>query len=177
MINPVWHNIFRRRGSEDSLRYFLSTLPFFVKLDRRDLKCLESLVHIRTYQADEAIFGQGDLGTGMYIIRTGKVQIFTNDDLDHEHSLALLEQGDFFGEIALTASRARSASAKALEPTVLVGLFRSDMIAAVKQHPQSMARILLGLNRIIGDRLLHCNQQLEETRKQLNRALESARHD
>ncbi len=177
MINPVWHNIFRRRGSEDSLRYFLSTLPFLDKLDRRDLKCLENLVHIRTYQADEAIFGQGDLGTGMYIIRTGKVQIFTSEDHDQEHLLALLEQGDFFGEIALTASRPRSASAKALEPTVLVGLFRSDMVDAVKQHPKSLAKILLGLNRVIGDRLLHCNQQLEETRKKLNKALEATSHD
>lgn len=160
-MNPLWQNIFRTRPSEQSLAYFLGTVPAFNKLEKRDLDFLENIVHIRNYQTDETIFAQGDIGSGMYIIRSGKVQIFSHDKLDRSQDHALLETGDFFGEIALTASRPRCASAKALEPSVLIGLFRSDVEEAIRRHPGAAANIMFGLNRVISDRLLQCNLQLQ----------------
>ncbi len=165
-MNPFWHNIFRSRGYEQTLAYFLSTVPAFNKLDKRDLALLENLVHVRNYQADEAVFTEGDIGSGMYIIRSGQVQIFTRDEQGRESEQAMLGVGDFFGEIALTASRPRCATARTTEATVLVGLFRSDMLEAVRRHPAPSAKIMLGLNRVISDRLLQCSLQLEALKKQ-----------
>ena len=165
-MNPFWQNIFRRRPDEASLAYFLGTLPIFSKLEKRDLEYLEHIVHLRNYQAEEMVFNQDDIGSGMYIIRSGQVQIFTYDDQGRETEQAVLESGDFFGEIALTATRPRCASARALEPAVLVGLFRSDILDALRRSPGPAARIMLGLNRVISDRLLQCNLQLQELKKQ-----------
>ena len=139
----------------------------FKKLDKRELGFLENIVHVRNYESEEIIFSEGDIGSGMYSIRSGQVQVFNRDEQGNETEQALLETGDFFGEVALTASRPRCASARTTEPTVLVGLFRSDMLEAVRRHPAPAAKIMLGLNRVVSDRLLQCSVQLEELKKQL----------
>lgn len=167
-MNPFWQNIFRNRGNEDTLNYFLSTIPIFNKLDKRELAFLENTVHVRNYGPDEVIFSEGDIGSGMYFIRTGEVQIYKLDELGQEEEITTLETGDFFGEVALTASRPRNASARTTEVTVLVGLFRSDFLEAVRRHPIPAAKILVGLNRIVSDRLLQCSNQLDRLKQQYN---------
>ncbi len=167
-MNPFWNNIFRGRGHEDTLAYFLGTVPIFSKLNKRDLKFLETIVHERSYQADETVFQDGDIGSGMYSIRSGQVRIYTRDAQGNEIDQALLEPGDFFGEVALTASRPRIASARTTEPTILIGLFRADMLEAVRKNPAISAKILLGLTRVISDRLHRSTLQLLDLQQQLS---------
>lgn len=159
--NPLWQNIFRNRAGKQTLAYFLSQIPIFAKLGRRELALLEKIVHLRNFVADEMIFSTGDIGSGMYVIRSGQVQIFTVDSEGKEHEQAILEPGDFFGEVALTGNRPRTAAARATTATSLVGLFRSDILEATLRHPAPTAKILFGLNRVLADRLLQCSQQLE----------------
>ncbi len=165
-MNPFWNNIFRGSGYQDTLAYFLGTVPIFAKLNKRDLRFLETIVHERRYQANEIVFEEGDIGSGMYAIRSGQLRIYTKDEQGSEINQAQLEPGDFFGEVALTASRPRIASACTTEPTVLVGLFRSDMLEAVRKHPSISAKILLGLTRVISDRLHQSNLQLLDLQQQ-----------
>ncbi len=176
-VNPFWHNIFRSRGYEQTLNYFLSTIPAFNKLDKRELALLEKTIHVRNYAVDESVFNQGDIGSGMYIVRSGRVQVFTTNELGHEVEQAILEPGDFFGEIALTASRPRNASARATENTVLVGLFRSDFMDGIKRYPVPFSKILIGLNRVISDRLLQCCLQLEDLKKRHDLVTEHHGHE
>ncbi len=166
-MNPFWDNIFRSAKYEQSLPYFLSTIPMFDKLDKRELAFLENFVHARNYETDEVVFNEGDIGSGMYVIRSGQAQIFKHDEGGNESVQANLEAGDFFGEIALTASRPRCASARTTKPTVLLGLFRSDIEEAIRRHPAPMAKIMFSLNRVVSDRLLQCSIQLEKAKIQL----------
>jgi CRP/FNR family transcriptional regulator, cyclic AMP receptor protein len=159
--NPFWQNIFRNQAGKQTLTYFLSQVPIFNKLSQRELKFLEKIVHIRNFEADEMVFSTGDIGSGMYIIRSGQVQIFSVDSDGKEHEQANLEPGDFFGEVALTGTRPRTAAARTTTATSLVGLFRSDILEASIRHPAPTAKILFGLNRVLADRLLQCSQQLE----------------
>lgn len=165
-MNPFWSNIFRSSSYEESLAYFLGTVPIFSKLKKRDLNFLETIVHIRNYQADEIVFEEGDIGSGMYAIRSGQVRIYTRDEQGREIEQAMLESGDFFGEVALTASRPRIASARTIDTAVLVGLFRSDMLEAVQKYPAISAKILLGLTRVISDRLHQSHLQINELKRQ-----------
>lgn len=166
-MNPFWSNIFRDNSYEQTLAYFLSNMPMFKDLSKRELAFLEHIVHVRNYEINETIFNEGDIGSGMYTIRTGQVQIYKLDEHGQEIDQAILDPGDFFGEIALTASRPRCASARATETTVLIGLFRTDLLEAIRRSPAPSAKIMLGLNRVISDRLLQCSLQLEELKKQL----------
>lgn len=161
-MNPFWSNIFRTSGYEDSLAYFLSNIPIFDALKKRDLRFLESMVHVRNYQTDESVFHEGDIGSGMYCVRSGQVLIYVTDEKGREVRQALLGPGDFFGEVALTEQKPRIASARTLEPTVLIGLFRADMLEAVNKYPATASRILLGLTRCISDRLQYASLKLQQ---------------
>ena len=60
----------------------------------------------------ELDFREGDLGTEMYIINEGKVEIL-NQVGDEEQVLAVLEKGDFFGEMSVLEDLPRAATARA----------------------------------------------------------------
>lgn len=152
-MNPIWSNIFRKTPEQDSLAYFLGHLPLFSELTPKDIAFLENLVHVRTYRNNEIVFEEGDPGSGMYMIRTGSVVISSRSSKDKEEELARLGPGDFFGETTLTAPAKRSASARTLEATELVGLFRSDLLEALEENPRAASNLLLGLTRVMSERL------------------------
>lgn len=163
-MNPLWSNIFRKKSDEDSLAYFLKSVPLFSELKGRDFHYLESLVHIRHYDSKEIVFEEGDPGSGMYVIRSGGVKIFTRAE-GREEELAVLSAGDFFGETTLTAPASRAASARTLEPTELVGLFRADLLELAQKHPATANRILLGVTRIVSERLQAAGQEIRRLRQ------------
>lgn len=165
-VNLLWSNIFRKKPEEESIAFFLGTVPVFSELDGRELTYLESLVHTRRYAPKEIIFEEGDMGSGMYVVRTGKVEIFLRDAEERETHLALLGPGDFFGETTLTTPAPRSASARALESAELLGLFRADLLETVERHPRTASRILLGLTRIISERLQLAGQEIRRLQPQ-----------
>lgn len=161
-MNPLWSNIFSKSSKNDSLAYFLSTVAVFADLNKKDLQFIESLVHVRRYSSGETVFSEGDIGSGMYIVRSGRVMITMRDMHLEEQELAQLGPRDFFGETTLTAPRPRSASARAVGNTELVGLFRADLLDAVHKHPATSSRILLGLSRVLSERLQAAALQLRE---------------
>src|SRR5262245_30021333 len=97
----IWSNIFRLSTRKESLAEILQNIPLFQELNTKELKILERLVHIRTYQPGESVFVETEPGAGMYIIRSGRVDIVLNNKNESALILAELEPGDFFGEMAL----------------------------------------------------------------------------
>jgi CRP/FNR family cyclic AMP-dependent transcriptional regulator len=165
-MDPLWNNIFRKKLDEESLAYFLKHLPIFSELSPRALSNLEDLVHVRNYKAHETIFEEGDPGSGMYMIRSGAVQIYIRDKSGAEDELARLAAGDFFGETTLTAPAPRSASARTVEATELVGLFRADILELAERRPSISSSILLGLTRVVSERLQAASQEIRRLRSQ-----------
>jgi CRP-like cAMP-binding protein len=165
-MDPLWINIFRKKLDDESLAYFLKHLPIFSELSPRALATLENLVHVRNYDAHETIFEEGDPGSGMYMIRSGSVQIYACDQSGAEDELARLMPGDFFGETTLTAPAPRSASARTMETTELVGLFRADILELAERKPFISSSILLGLTRVVSERLQAASHEIRRLRIQ-----------
>lgn len=166
-MDPLWTNIFRKKLEEDSLAYFLKHLPIFSELSPRSLAILEDLVHVRNYKDHETVFEEGDPGSGMYMIRSGVVKIYARNQNGDEEELARLTAGDFFGETTLTAPAPRSATARTLESTELVGLFRADVLNLSERHPAISNRILMGLTRVVSERLQAASQEIRRLKNQL----------
>jgi CRP/FNR family transcriptional regulator, cyclic AMP receptor protein len=173
-LNPLWSNIFRKNPAEETLGGFLGTVPVFSDLAGRELRFLENLVHLRHYHPHESVFAAGDPGSGMYVIRSGRVQIYMRHDNGREEELAQLGPGDFFGETTLTAPAVRSASVRTLDHTELIGLFRADLLEAAQKHPVVANHILFGLTRAVSERLQAAGQEISRLRAQLAE-LEGAR--
>src|ERR1051326_4707405 len=141
----IWSNIFRLTARKESLAEILQNIPLFHDLSPKELRILERVVHIRTYTAREAVFIEEEPGAGMYIIRSGRVDIVLNHKVENPLMLAELEAGDFFGEMALLGDTARSATAVARERSELIGFFHPDLIEIINLHPNMGAKISIGL--------------------------------
>jgi CRP/FNR family transcriptional regulator, cyclic AMP receptor protein len=158
----IWANIFRFGSRQESLAEILHNIPLFRDLTVKELKILERVVHIRTYEAGEAVFVETELGAGMYIIRTGRVDIVLNEKTERRLILAELEGGDFFGEMALLGDTSRSASAVARDRSELIGFFHPDLVEIINIHPEVGAKISLGLAKTLAERLRYTNAQLRD---------------
>ncbi len=165
-MDALWNNIFRKKLDDNSLTYFLKNLPIFSELSPRALVVLENLVHVRNYKADETIFEEGDPGSGMYMVRSGAVKIFVRNQKGREVELARLIPGDFFGETTLTAPAPRSAFAQTVETTELVGLFRADILELIARKPAVSSSLLLGLTRVISERLQTASLEIRRLQDQ-----------
>lgn len=93
----------------------------------------------------EFVFRQGDLGTEMFVVHSGEVEIFHEGD--PPRSVALLEKGDFFGEMSLLEDVPRSASARARSAATLFrvdGAMFTDLVSA---QPEFAVCIMRRLSR------------------------------
>jgi CRP-like cAMP-binding protein len=152
-IDTLWSNIFHLKINEETLAGFLEKVSIFNELEKKDLRYLEKIVHLRNYHADETVFEKGDPGSGMYIIRTGHVLIFSRDLHHNEQEMAVLGPGDIFGESTLASPAPRTFSARTTDSCELIGLFRPDILATMTKHPDIACRLLLGLSKIISELL------------------------
>jgi len=82
----------------------------------------------------EALFNEGDRGDAMYLIREGKIKISKGKGAD-EKVLAILKEGDFFGEMAIIDGSPRSASAVAVAVTSLLVIDKETFKAKIRENP------------------------------------------
>ncbi len=110
----------------------------------------------RTFAANESIFKEGEIGAEMFIIQTGKVRI-SKRSKDTEKTLVILEEGDFFGEMAVIDKGPRSASASAVEETKCIVLNEE----LFEQQMQNNVRIVKKILKNMSARLRDSNKQIE----------------
>ena len=166
-ISAIWGNVFRQEATDRSIAAMIGRIPVFSTLSKTELRLIEKIVYLRNYQQDEVIFVEGEPGAGMYIIESGKVRICLGPHVDEEHEIALLEHGDFFGELALIDDHPRSATAVATLPTRLVGFFRSDLISIINRTPRMGVKIQQNIMQILVRRLRITDQRLNDACEEL----------
>jgi len=160
--NPFWKYLGLERGNDDPLAdRVLSQLALFSDFNQRDIRHIQPLLYRRQYGAREAVFRQGEVGSGMYVILRGSVDIVQeSDDGTPPQMQQRLEEGDFFGELALLSDLRRPASAVAYEPCELLVLFQSDLYELIEREPEMGVRLIRSLSRILGERLVQVNEVL-----------------
>ncbi|TVS18743.1 MAG: Crp/Fnr family transcriptional regulator [Gammaproteobacteria bacterium] len=120
----------------------LRSCYLFTDADAQSVELLGEASHVVRLPAGSALFSAGDESNGLYIMRSGLVRIWVADTEGRELTLALMEPGDPFGEIALLDRLPRSASATAIEDTICLLTPVSAMEAALEQNPR-LARHLI----------------------------------
>jgi CRP-like cAMP-binding protein len=112
---------------------------------------------LKRFPKGSVVFNEGDEGEEMYILRSGKVAI--KKKVPHgEVTLAVLEKGDFFGEMAILERMPRSATAEMAEDGDLV-VIGSDVFGdMIKNTPEIAVRML----RKYSIRLRETTRQMEQ---------------
>ena len=161
MVDSFWGNIFRKKTSEDNILDILKRVPILDCLSKNELKEFERIVHRRQYKANENIFLEGEPGVGMYIIQSGMVKIYNTLPDGNNKELAILKNGDFFGELALLDESPRSASAVAIETCHILGLFRPELFDILGKKPKLGFKVTTKLAQMIGNRLRITSSKLQ----------------
>ena len=91
--NGLWGNIFRLGSRNESLAEILTNIPLFRELTSKELRTLEQVVHLRKYDTSETVFLENEPGAGMYIIRSGRIDIVLKHNTESPILLAELEPG------------------------------------------------------------------------------------
>jgi len=169
-VNALWKNIFSQRViQQGSTEEVLSKVPAFANLAQRELKEVAAIVHIREYRTGEPVFYQGDPGLGMYIVQEGEVSITILGKDGDERELAVLTDGDFFGELALLDESPRSANAVCKTECTLIGFFRPDLFELIEKKNTLGIKIILKLAEIVAQRLRQTDKELSKVKSQIER--------
>ena len=142
-------NFFDNRTIADRLRE-LKKMSLFADLKRRELRVVDGFMHQRNYLQNEVIFDEGEQGEAFYIVLEGKVLICRQGQVDKP--IATLEDGNFFGELALLDDAPRSAQARAAENCTLLVLFRGEFLGLMQSHGFIASKIAMQLARHLGSR-------------------------
>jgi CRP-like cAMP-binding protein len=168
--SALWKNIFSQRViRQGTIEEVLSKVPAFADLVQRELKEVAAIVHKREYRTGEPVFYQGDPGLGMYIVQDGEVSITILGKDGDERELALLSDGDFFGELALLDESTRSANAICKTDCTLIGFFRPDLFELIEKNNTLGIKIVLKLAEIVAQRLRQTDKELSKVKSQLER--------
>ena len=102
----------------------------------------------KNYQDGEVIVCQGDLGDCMYVVQEGQVEVYIQNQGD-DIRLAILGEGDLFGEMAIFENEVRSASVRALGKVRLLTVDKQNFLRRVHQDPSLAFRLMQKLSRNI----------------------------
>jgi predicted acylesterase/phospholipase RssA/CRP-like cAMP-binding protein len=109
--------------------------------DMTGLYELQSEMEWLTLAKGQTLFRQGDPGDGMYIVVTGRLQIFIQDSAGKEHLHSEVGSGEVVGEMALINASARSATIYAIRETNLVKLSNQTFEQLINQYPRLMIQV------------------------------------
>jgi len=136
----------------------LAGVPLFSGLPSAELDRLGGLMRARDYARGEVIFLEGDAGTSLCVIASGRVKIVLTSADGREVVLNVYGPGEFFGEFALLDGEPRSADAVAQEPSRVFTLQRTDFLRFLEAHPRAAATLLAVLSR----RLRHTTRVVQD---------------
>ncbi len=136
----------------------LRSIPMFEGLAQEDLDHLAGTLVERRLRGGQMIFNQGDLGSEMYIVAAGHVNIHLPGENSRRVSLKDITVGEYFGELALFDDKPRSASALATTEALLLELSRETLSNYLERRPRAAMAIL----RTMAERLRETNAMLSE---------------
>jgi CRP/FNR family transcriptional regulator, cyclic AMP receptor protein len=139
------------------LKKTLRLVPLFASLKDTELQSIVDLAFTREYKKDQPILREDDASSeAMFAILAGQVKVTINGPDGREAILAILEEGDFFGEMSVIDGEPRSATVRATMPTTLVIIRRKDLLDKLSQTPALAQAVLIEFSK----RLRKANRQI-----------------
>ena len=142
----------------EDLRASLARVPLFQSLSEYDISSLAQLMECHTFKRGTVIFREGEEGKALYVVRSGVVKIASSTPGGDEIILAILSEGDFFGEMALLDTMPRSADAISLEASDLYILNRKEFLTFLWNNEAAIEAVL----RALSLRLRKANDSLKD---------------
>ena len=125
----------------------LRNVPLFSVLPEGQLALLTSLVGRKSFPRGTTIISAGDTTDSLFVIISGRLKVMMSDDEGREVILAMLNPGEFFGEMGLIDDHPRSATVVALEACELLSLSKRDFKKCLQDNFELAMTVMRGLVR------------------------------
>ena len=118
-------------------------------------KSIDAQSTTQEYHIGESIFDQGDKADAIFYIQNGNAKLTVVSKSGKKAVIAILRQGDFFGEGCLARRALRTSSATAIRPSTVTRVERSKMVRILQREPTFAklftAHLLFRIGRIEED--------------------------
>ena len=141
----------------------LQRMPIFGALREDTLENLLADAPLVERRAGECFFREHDAAAAMYVLDSGRVEVFRSWQ-GRDHLLHELGPGDCFGEMALMDLQPRSATVRALEDCRAIELATSALYRLFERDPEQFALIQMNLGRELSRRLRMADELLFRAR-------------
>lgn len=136
---------------------FLRKLPLFQSLDDSQLAEILMLGIVKEYPKDAVLFEEGSAGDRFYVIYRGQVRVSRVFEHVGEEALAILEPGEFFGEMSLLDTELHSARVVAHEDAQLLEIRNEDLKRHLDERPEVALLFLWSFCRTLSQRIRETN--------------------
>lgn len=129
---------------------FLKTVPLFATLPEDALTQIARDFYLKVYDKNEVILRQGDPSHELYILLKGKVRVYKTSPGGDETIINILAPPEIIGEFAIVDGEPRSATARAIDQCLLLGIARDDFLHHLQNFPKlsvELCRLVIGKAR------------------------------
>ena len=134
----------------------LQSVELFWDLKDEELGYISEKMVARKYDPGNYIFLEESDGEQCFFVVKGSVKVTRLSKDGREVILAMLDEGDFFGEMSLLDGKSRSANVIALEKTEVLTLNRKDFLIVLQEYP----KIAIQLLKELASRLRKSDRQI-----------------
>ena len=154
----------------------LTSIDLFRDVDQPIIDELVAAATEKSLWRGDILFTEGQEPEALYIVITGRIAIANKSIDGRESVVALMEDGDLFGEMSLFDGMGRSAEARALEPSKVAEIPYAPVKAVYEAHPEMLWRVVDMLTRRLRsmDEALADSVFLDVTGRTAKRLLELA---
>jgi len=151
-------------------REALARISLFSKLEPKYLDRLADLSVPKSFPKDTLLVKEGTLGTGMFVITSGRVEIYTGEG-EHRTTLSVVDSGTVVGEMALVDEDYRSANVRALELTECLVISRESFNALLGQEPG----VAMAVMSVLAERIRQAHGKVRDLERKVSKAVNEAR--
>jgi len=120
----------------------LKSVSLFFDLSDKELGYISSRMITKNFEMGSLIFMENSEGEMCFFVAEGSVKVTRLSQDGKEVILAMLNKGEFFGEMSLLDGESRSANVIALEKTKVLTLNRKDFLSVLQDYPQIAIQLL-----------------------------------
>ncbi len=145
-----------------SINTFLRDVELFSLLSDEEIGRITKSLHTIAIDEGHTLFNEGDEGSELFIVMTGKVASYVVLTNGNKRDIAEFSPGDFFGEMSIFENTERSATCYTKEKTTLLSLRERDLFELILYSPELAVKIMYKMLNITTERLLDRNEFLSD---------------
>ena len=110
--------------------------PLFAALSEGEALAILRRLRVADYEPGDILVTEGEEGQDLFVISGGRANVFVRSPTGRDVLVALLGEGDFFGELSAISGRRRKATVSAATACELLVLSKSDLDRIARAHPR-----------------------------------------